>query len=62
MDFKKKCGFGCVGLRFPFGAGKKKNVTVANLSNRKVEFVPSGRAESPLREVVRKKKMTKHET
>ena len=41
---------------------QKKIVTVANLSNQKVEFVPLGHAESPLREVARKKKMAKHET
>ena len=41
---------------------QKKIVTVANLSNQKVEFVPLGHAESPLHEVVRKKKMAKHET
>ena len=40
----------------------KKVVTVANFSNQKVKFVPSGCAESPLHEVVRKKKMTKHKT
>ena len=47
---------------FDLAQATKKIVTVANLSNQKVEFVPLGHAESPLREVVRKKKMAKHET
>ena len=38
-------------------ASKKKIVTLAKLSNRKVECVPSGRAVSPVHEVAGKEKM-----